>query len=55
MPGGAIYFIELKAPNGTYAALQKYWKKTLKELGCRVYGLYSIEDVERWTNEEINF
>lgn len=53
LPGGAIYFIELKAPNGTYVALQKHCKKTLEELGCRAYGLYSVEVVKRWLDEKI--
>lgn len=35
MPGGRIWFVELKDDNGQMSKLQRYWRETLHDLGCR--------------------
>lgn len=51
MPGGRIYFVELKRPGGEARPLQKMQVKRLKDLGCRVLLVDSKESAERFLND----
>ena len=47
LPEGRIYFVELKADNGTPTKLQLYWNRKLTELGFTagiIYGEQGLED-----------
>ena len=46
LPGGRVYFVELKQDRGRLSARQKYVHKKLKELGRTVITLYGEIDVE---------
>lgn len=48
MPGGKVYFVEMKAPNGVLSPIQKKRIKELKSLGFIVEVLASEEDVDRF-------
>lgn len=46
LPGGRIYFVELKRPNGSRVAkLQEKWKDWLTELGFWVLHIYNEGDL----------
>ena len=46
LPGGRIYFVELKRPEGgRVAERQKWWAKRLRRLGFDVFFLLTAEDV----------
>lgn len=51
LPGGKIYFVELKRKKGSPSALQKLQHKRFKELGHEVYLLYGLDDVKRFIDE----
>lgn len=51
MPGGRIYFVELKAPGKKLKALQKYRAKELKNLGFDVRTIDTMEKVDSFTEE----
>lgn len=51
LPGGRIYFVELKTKKGRPSALQKLQRRRFKELGHVVYLLYGLEDVKVFLNE----
>jgi len=46
MPGGRIFFVELKAPGGRTTALQDRQIDRLTDLGCAVHVLDSKERVD---------
>lgn len=50
LPGGRIYFVELKTKKGRPSALQKLQRRRFKELGHKVYLLYGLEDVKVFLN-----
>ena len=50
LPGGRIYFVELKTKKGYPSALQKLQRRRFKELGHEVYLLYGMEDVRVFLN-----
>ena len=35
MPGGRVWFVELKEVHGRLSPLQKYWRESLFDLGCQ--------------------
>lgn len=46
LPGGRVYFVELKRPKGSRTSeLQKWWKRKLEALGFTVWHLHTSEDV----------
>ncbi len=46
LPGGRIMFVETKRPKGgKLSAMQKWWRKTLGELGFQVYVVWTVEDI----------
>ena len=51
LPGGKIYFIELKTKKGHPSALQKLQRRRFKKLGHEVKVLYGMEDVKEFINE----
>ena len=51
LPGGRIYFVELKTKRGRPSALQKLQRRRFKELGHEVYFLYGLEDVKVFLRE----
>ena len=47
LPGGRVFFIELKQPKGgRLSELQKFWRDQLQRLGCRYWLIWSHEDVK---------
>lgn len=47
LPGGRVFFVETKRPKGSkVAALQKWWRKTLTELGFTVWHIYDTDQLE---------
>ena len=56
MPGGRVYFVELKTDTGQAPTLQKRQMERLQRLGCRVnltYGLDGVKDLlDRITAEQ---
>ena len=46
LPGGRIYFVELKTKKGRPSTLQKLQRRRFKKLGHEVHLLYGLEDVK---------
>lgn len=44
LPGGKIYFVELKTENGRLSEIQKWVQGILIGLGCNVRTIYGIDD-----------
>lgn len=51
LPGGRIYFVELKATNKKMRALQEYRAKELKKLGFDVRSIDSIDKIKEFIRE----
>ena len=51
LPGGAVWFIELKAPGGRLSPLQKVFADDMKRLGQKYACLWSREQVDEWIDE----
>jgi len=52
LPGGRIYFVELKRPKGgRFRKLQKWQMEQLEQLGCNVKKINSYEEVEKFIKE----
>ena len=51
MPGGRIYFVELKTANGRLTPIQQSQLVYLKNLGQDVRVLYGLSDVESFIDE----
>ena len=47
LPGGKVYFAELKRPSGKVDPLQIWWRRQLEGLGFTVWHVYSLEDINR--------
>ena len=45
LPGGRVYFIELKRPDDRASERQKWWANKLRGLGFDCYFLLAAEDV----------
>ena len=48
LPGGRVFFVELKAPKKRVAAHQAVVHRKLATLGCPVVVLDTLEKVEAW-------
>lgn len=48
MPGGKIYFVELKRPGGKTSAVQDRQIEFIRRLGFKVYVIDSLEGVEEF-------
>lgn len=46
MPGGSMYFVEVKNERGRLSPMQVQCHKMLKALGVHVYVIWSKEDVD---------
>ena len=56
LPGGRIWFVELKTETGRPTALQEHWQRVLSGLGFNVYILYGRQEVEvflEYVREEV--
>lgn len=51
LPGGRVYFVELKRESGRVRARQKVMIEKLMSLGCRAVVLSSLEEVEQFVQE----
>ena len=51
MPGGRVYFCELKADDGRLSGMQSYQIRRLKTLGCGVYVLRGRRGVDDFLKE----
>lgn len=48
LPGGAVWFIELKTVGGRLSPLQKVFADDMKRLGQKYACLWSREQVDEW-------
>lgn len=51
LPGGDIWFVELKRPTGRTAKLQSWWGRKLTALGCRYRKISTREEAEQFIRE----
>lgn len=51
LPGGRVYFVELKKPKGRLAFRQSYIHTQLLRRGVRVLVLWTPEDVDKFLRE----
>ncbi|WP_438449352.1 VRR-NUC domain-containing protein [Gorillibacterium sp. sgz5001074] len=51
LPGGRIYFVELKAPGEQPTKLQQVQHRTLQSMGCSVQVIDSKERVDQFIRE----
>lgn len=51
VPGGKVYFVELKRPGGKTTALQEAQIKKLRSLGCDARVIDSLEGVREFIDE----
>ena len=48
MPGGRVWFVEVKAMGGRLSPLQRVFLDEVKGLGCNYKIVWSKEDVDEW-------
>lgn len=48
LPGGAVWFVEVKAPGGRLSALQRVFAQDMERLGQRYVCLWDKEQVNEW-------
>jgi hypothetical protein len=48
LPGGRIFFIELKIRSGRYGSNQVWWRTTLRSLGFKCETLWTVEAVNQF-------
>lgn len=48
LPGGRIFFVELKSPSGRLSTVQEVIHHKLQNLGFTVHVLYSPWEVDAW-------
>lgn len=51
LPGGKIYFVELKALAGRLSGLQKWQRERYKKLGCNVRVVKGIDQARAFISE----
>lgn len=51
LPGGVVWFVELKAPGGRLSPLQKVFQSEMGRLGQKYACLWSKDHVDGWINE----
>ena len=51
LPGGAIWFIEVKRAGGKLTPLQVKFAETVQTLGHRYACLWSKEEVDKWISQ----
>jgi hypothetical protein len=50
LPGGVVWFVELKAPGGRLSPLQKLFAARMKELGQNYTTLWSKTEIDEWAS-----
>lgn len=50
LPGGAVWFVELKRPGGRLSPLQRVFAAEMERLGQRYACLSSREEIDQWLN-----
>lgn len=55
LPGGRVYYVELKKPGGVVSPLQKKQMKRLEELGfsCYIVGMNGVADIDAFEKDVI--
>jgi len=48
LPGGVVWFVEVKAPSGRMTPLQKFFAQRMAELQMNYVTVWSKEDVDEW-------
>jgi hypothetical protein len=48
LPGGVVWFVEVKAPSGRMSPLQKLFARRMAELQMNYVCVWSREDVDEW-------
>ena len=48
LPGGRVYFVELKRPGKKPRKLQLYWHQKLRDLGLAVLVMDNINDIKNY-------
>jgi hypothetical protein len=48
LPGGVVWFVEVKAPDGRMSPLQRLFAARMAELGMNYRVVWSREDVDVW-------
>jgi hypothetical protein len=48
LPGGRVWFVEVKKQGGRLSALQREFLAEVKGLGCSYEIVWSKEDVDEW-------
>ncbi len=48
LPGGQVWFVEVKAPSGRMTPLQKFFAQRMAELQMNYVTVWSKEDVDEW-------
>ncbi len=51
LPGGKIYFVELKRPGGKLSKLQGIQQRRLESMGCNVRTIWTAIDVDYFLAE----
>ncbi len=51
LPGGRIWFVELKTETGTLSKVQRWQHKKLRKLGADVVTLYGKKGIEVWLDD----
>lgn len=48
MPGGVVWFVEVKAPGGKLSPLQRLFEVQMSQLGMRYVTIWSKDEVDQW-------
>ena len=53
LPGGVVWFVELKAPGGRLSELQKIFQSDMARMSQKYACLWSKEHVDEWIKERL--
>ena len=53
LPGGVVWFVELKAPGGRLSELQKIFQSDMARMKQKYACLWSKEHVDEWIKERL--
>ena len=48
LPGGRVWFVEVKTETGKLLPLQEVFRQEVQRLGCNYVCLYGEKDVDQW-------
>lgn len=51
LPGGRIWFAELKTDTGRTTAVQEYQQKRLRDAGCNVITIHGEKELNEWIKQ----